>query len=472
MQMVVSQDNSTLSAQWGKIYHELESQIPSQFFTAFFSDVKATFEGDNVIILKSKDTKVLNHIKKCYRSVIENVAKTICQKKIHISFKKVEVSDDSNVNRKHPAQELQKLRKNSDKSKPAGLEINQSAYPNKISVNPNYVFERFVRGPSNEHALAAAQGCAFNQDNFSNPLYLYGGVGRGKTHLMMAIGNYIAQHYPWLKVEYSPSEILQSDLVEAFKTNSIPHFNAKYRNVDVLLIDDIQFISQNAVQTQEAIFNTFNYLYQNGKKIVISGDTAPQNLSALTDRLKSRFQSGLIIEIKEPNFETRIAILKAKSEELKLSIPFDVLKYIASSMPKQIRVLEAALIKLRFFSDIENRPIDKQMAKIALKDLVSETGSQEVSVDDILRVVALKFHIPENDIIGTSRSSSVVLARHICMYLTRKLIPRKSLAIIASDFGRSDHTTVLNAEKKVREYIDKDHSVKLQIDEILEELNF
>lgn len=297
-------------------------------------------------------------------------------------------------------------------------------------------------------------------------------MGLGKTHLMMAIGNQIQATMPWLKVQYTPAESFQTDLVEAVKNGLHAHFKARYRNVDVFLFDDIQFIGQRAEYTQEEIYHTFNYLFQNKKQIVISSDRPPQQLSKLHDRLQSRFHSGLVIDIKPPNFETRLAILQARSEEMRLAIPQEVLRYLASRFTGQVRTLEAALVKLQFFSEHEKRPIDLQMAKLALRDLPQEDTGPQVTIDEILRVVARTFRVEEAEIRGTSRVETVALARHVCMYLARDILPSLSLTQIAQAFGRSDHTTVLHAEKKIKELCDKDEAFRVQLQEIRAELQF
>ena len=453
---------------WQSILKLVEEEIPAQFFKAFFTELQAISYNGTILVIGGSDKRIINHVKQRYFSLLEKILRKKLSQGIKIDLQYM-ANPESAISPKQKAKGAdQSMYGNSKKLS----NVNQSAYPNKIAVNPQYTFERFVRGPSNEHAFAASEGAAKAPTEFHNPLYLYGGVGLGKTHLMMAIGNYIKENFSWFKIQYSPAETFQSDLVEAVATKTLPHFKAKYRNIDVLLFDDIQFISQRAEYTQEEIFHTFNYLYQNKKQIVISGDRPPQQLSTLTDRLVSRFQSGLIVDIKPPNLETRLAILKTKADEMKLEIPFEVLRYIAARVTSQIRVLEAALIKIKFISELEKHPVDLQLTKLALRDLPSEKFGPQVSIDEILRLVSKHFHVDEQEIKGNSRVEKIVLARHVCMYFTKKLLSGMSLASVASAFGRSDHTTVMHAEKKIRDIMDNDEAFRVQIQELADELQF
>ena len=227
---------------------------------------------------------------------------------------------------------------------------------------------------------------------------------------MMAIGNHVTQAYPWLKVKYCPSEIFQSDLIEAMKDKNLSYFRTRYRSVDVFLLDDVQFISKNADFTQEEIFHTFNYFYQNKKQIVISADRPPQALPQLHDRLQSRFQQGLIVDVKSPNFETRMAILKTKAQESEIPIGPDVLKYLATRFTSQVRPMEAALSILHFTAQHEKRPIDLQLAKMSLKALPQENGIHQVTIEDILRVVSRTLHVDETLILSSNRTEQVALA--------------------------------------------------------------
>ncbi|MDH5716297.1 MAG: chromosomal replication initiator protein DnaA [Spirochaetia bacterium] len=470
---ILTRENSEENTKnyWYTITEKLRKKIPSQFFSVFFSEIQEVTIENNQLILAAKDKRVINHIKKRYLNEIKEAAQEIISDNIDIIFDTDYTNQKTNENQKKKYK-FSNLENNDNLSDRAKKHQANSAYPKYIALNPNYTFERFIKGPSNEHALVAAEEAAKTPKNFHNPLYLFGGVGLGKTHLLMAIGNYISEHLPYLNVQYIPAEIFQSDLIEAMISKSLPHFREKYRNVDVLMFDDIQFIKQRAEYTQEEIFHTFNYLYQNKKQIIISADRPPQHLSHLTDRLLNRFQSGLMVDIKPPNLETRMAILKKKSDELNLDISEEVRSYISMRIKTHIRGLEAALIKLKFVSDIERKPIDLKLAKHILKDLPNENSSHEVSIDEIFKILLKTYHVDEDEIKSSSRVERVALTRHVGMYLTKKLLPTMSLSSIAAVFGRTDHTTVIHADKKIHELINNDESFNIQINELLEELQF
>lgn len=450
---------SGMESKWQKMLENLQNkyEIPEKFYEVFFNSLQLYSMENNTLTISCPSEHIKGHLhKRYYQQITESVEKTFGENiQVELIIPKEIKSKNSD------------LIQNKNE-----FMMNQSAYPSEIKLNPKYTFDRFVRGPSNDHAMAAAIGVSKSPGEYHNPMYLYGGVGLGKTHLLMAIGNQVFQDFPEKKVLYVPAEIFQSDLVEAVQNNTMPHFKAKYRNVDVFLFDDIQFIGKRAEATQEEIFHTFNYLYQNKRQVVISSDRPPHELQKLTDRLRSRFQSGLIVDIKPPNLETRLAILQTKTSEMNINVPNEVIRYIAANLSTQIRVLEAALTKLHFTSEVEKHPIDLQMAKIALRDLPIEDKGPQVSVDEIMRLVSKKFHVDENQIKSNSRVENTAMARHIGMFLTKKLIPGMSLAKIAQAFGKSDHTTVMHAEKKIREYIDSDEAIRVQIQELEEELQF
>lgn len=443
---------------WISLQEKLRKKIPVQVFSVFFKDLDVKIAEEKLTITCS-NVEVFRHVEKQYKSLIINEAKGL-------GF-----SGEITVECKNKTSLEQSTVKN--KTLPVASTVrSETAFPNRINLNPGYTFDRFIKGPSNEHAYAAASGAAQKPNDYHNPLYIYGGVGLGKTHLMMAIGNFVQQSYPWLKVKYCPSEIFQSDLIEAMKDKKLSYFRTQYRSVDVFLLDDVQFISKNADFTQEEIFHTFNYFYQNKKQIVISADRPPQALPQLHDRLQSRFQQGLIVDVKAPNFETRMAILRTKAQEAELQVSSDVIKYLASRFTSQVRPMEAALSILQFTANHEKRPIDLQMAKMALKALPQENGIHQVTIDDILRVVSRTLHVDEALIVGPNRTEHVALARHVSMYLAKSLIKGATLSFIAGAFGKRDHTTVLHADQKIRDLIDKDTALQMQIDEMLEELKF
>lgn len=479
---MLSEVSNDVTPIWEKIRNNLKEKMMPQFYNAFGSDIRPLDWNGKELIIGSNDGRVIQFIEQNYAPVIQNTLQNLTVADASVKFIEIEkqiteqeedTEESFSVSKQN--QSKGSSQKNNNKTMQEDIsaydQVKSGTYPNTIKLNPDYSFNRFIKGPSNEHALAAAVGVAANPTTYHNPLYLYGGVGLGKTHLMMAIGNEVQMKFPWMNVLYTTAETFQNDLVEAVANKTLASLRTRYRKADILLLDDIQFISQRAEFTQEEIHHMFNYLYQNKKHIVISGDRAPQELSTLTDRLVSRFSSGLFVDIKPPNLETRMAILSSKATESNMEVPSDVLRFLAGRFNTQIRMLESALTKLRFVSEIEKRPIDLQMAKIALRDLPAENMSSQISIDEVIRVVSKTFHVDENEIKSNSRVEQVAMARHVCMYLTRKLIPSMSLSNIATAFGRNDHSTVIHADKKIKEKLDEDEALAVQIQELIDELS-
>jgi chromosomal replication initiator protein len=317
-----------------------------------------------------------------------------------------------------------------------------------------YTFDTFVIGSSNRFAHAAAMAAAETPGTQYNPLFIYGGVGLGKTHLLQAIGHYALTHSPGLKVRYVTLETFTNDFINSLRDDSIEGFKAKYRTIDVLLIDDIQFL-QKKEQTQEEFFHTFNTLYDAQKQIVITSDRHPKGLATLEDRLVSRFEWGLITDIQPPDLETRVAILRKKVRADRVALADDdVLMLIASRVPTNIRELEGCLTRVVAFSSFTKRPIDVDLAREVLKD-IPETASTRVTIDLILSSVADFTGISVTEIIGDKRTRPVVEGRHLAMYLARELTDA-SLPKIGDRIGGRDHTTVLHAVEKITKLMQED----------------
>ena len=316
-----------------------------------------------------------------------------------------------------------------------------------VGLNDRYTFDTFVIGPSNRFAHAAALAAAESPGTAYNPLFIYGGVGLGKTHLLQAIGQHVLRNAPELKVRYVTIEMFTNDFINSLRDDSIEGFKNRYRTNDVLLIDDIQFLEKKE-QTQEEFFHTFNTLYDSGKQIVITSDRHPKGLRTLEDRLVSRFEWGLITDIQPPDLETRIAILrkKVRIEGIRLADD-DVLTFIASRVPSNIRELEGCLTRVVAFSSFSNRPLDVESAREVLKD-IPETASSRITIELILSTVAETTGVSITELTGDKRSRPVVEARHIAMYLARELTDA-SLPKIGERVGGRDHTTVLHAVDKI-----------------------
>jgi chromosomal replication initiator protein len=331
-------------------------------------------------------------------------------------------------------------------------------------LNPKYVFDTFVIGDSNRFPHAAAVAVAEAPAKAYNPLFIYGDSGLGKTHLLHAIGHYAQRLFPELQVKYVSSEEFTNDFINSIRDDKASAFHARYRDVDILLVDDIQFL-ENKERTQEEFFHTFNTLHSKDKQIVISSDRPPKQLSTLEDRLRNRFEWGLITDVTPPDLETRIAILSTKAAQERLPVPRDVLEYIATHIERNIRELEGALIRVAAYGSLNRSPVDRALAEIVLRDLIPDGGAPEITASTIMTATADYFGVSLDDLCGSSRSRVLTTARHIAMYLCRELTDL-SLPKIGQHFGGRDHTTVLHAERKVSTLMAERRQVFNQVTEL------
>ena len=343
--------------------------------------------------------------------------------------------------------------------------IPQKNYPN---LNPKYTFDTFVIGNSNRFAHAACVAVAESPARAYNPLFLYGGVGLGKTHLMHAIGHHIITQKKDAKVVYVSSEKFTNELINSIKDDRNEEFRNKYRNVDILLIDDIQFIAGKE-RTQEEFFHTFNSLHEANKQIIISSDRPPKEIPTLEDRLRSRFEMGLITDIQAPDFETRIAILRKKAQMENIEVSNEVTNYIAKNIKSNIRELEGALTRVIAYSSLTNRTISFDLAVEALKDIITTTKNEEITVNRIKEKVASVFNIKMEDFNSKKRTRSIAYPRQIAMYLSRELTDL-SLPKIGEEFGGRDHTTVIHAHDKIVKDIQVNEEIKSKIEKIILDL--
>ena len=337
------------------------------------------------------------------------------------------------------------------------------------TLNPKYTFDSFVIGNSNRFAHAASLAVAESPAKAYNPLFIYGGVGLGKTHLMHAIGHYILANNPKSKVVYVSSEKFTNELINSIKDDKNVEFRNKYRNVDVLLIDDIQFIAGKE-RTQEEFFHTFNDLHEANKQIILSSDRPPKEIPTLEDRLRSRFEWGLIADIQPPDFETRIAILKKKADVENLNIPNEVMVYIATKIKSNIRELEGALIRIVAFSSLTNKEIGIDLASEALKDIISSRNSKQVTIELIQDIVSSYFNLKVEDFKSSRRTRNITFPRQIAMYLCRKLTDM-SLPKIGEEFGGRDHTTVIHACEKISKGLKEDENLQDNIAELTKKIS-
>jgi chromosomal replication initiator protein len=357
-----------------------------------------------------------------------------------------------------------------DKAKPVDnhsaddSDQDEFSFSKENHLNPNYTFDNFIIGKGNQMAHAAALIVSEEPGKLYNPLFFYGGVGLGKTHLMQAIGNKRLEDHPETNVKYVTSEAFTNDFINAIQTNRTEEFRREYRDVDILMVDDIQFFAQKE-GTQEEFFHTFNDLYNNDKQIVLTSDRVPQEIPKLQERLVSRFAWGLPVDITPPDLETRIAILKNKAELDNLVIPNDTLTYIAGQIDSNVRELEGALSRVQAYSKLKDEPITTDLVYEALRGLKLSKDNRELSIVDIQNKVANYFHISINDLKGKKRMKSIVMPRQIAMYLSREMT-NNSLPKIGKEFGGKDHTTVIHACDKIAEIIKLDSDLRKEISDI------
>ncbi len=331
-------------------------------------------------------------------------------------------------------------------------------------LNPKYTFDTFVIGSSNRFAHAAAVAVAEQPAKAYNPLFVYGESGLGKTHLLHAIGHYTRTLYAGAKVRYVSSEEFTNEFINSIRDDKAAAFQRRYRDVDVLLVDDIQFLS-GKVQTQEEFFHTFNTLHNANKQIVVTSDLPPKQLQDFEDRMRSRFEWGLITDVQPPDLETRIAILRKKSAQERLSAPPEVLEYIASKISTNIRELEGALIRVTAFASLNRQPVDLPLAEVVLKDLITDQAGPEITSTIIMMQTASYFGLTVDELCGSSRSRVLVTARQIAMYLCRELTDL-SLPKIGQAFGGRDHTTVMHADRKIRHLMAERRSLYNQVTDL------
>ncbi len=334
-------------------------------------------------------------------------------------------------------------------------------------LNPKYTFENFVVGPNNSLAHAAAVAVAESPGRAYNPLFIYGGVGLGKTHLMHAVGHSVAKRFPHLRIEYVSTETFTNELINAIREDRMAEFRERYRSVDLLLVDDVQFIAGKE-RTQEEFFHTFNALYEAHKQIILSSDRPPKEILTLEERLRSRFEWGLITDIQPPDLETRIAILKMNAEQRGLRISEEVLEYIARQVTSNIRELEGALMRVIAYASLNGLELTKAVAARALSEIFAPREAQ-VEPQEVIQKVAERFGLRPEDLVGGGRKKEVVLPRQVAMYLVRELT-RASLPEIGQLFGGRDHTTVLYAIQKIQELVENDREVQRLIQSLKEAL--
>lgn len=445
-----------LSEIWEKTLNITKAELTEVSFNTWLKCIEPISMNSDTIILGVPNDFTKGILEARYKVLISNAMKLVVPQKYEIEFI---VNNDENIRNLN--------RRIQNKTHEPNL-ASQQDDTNSQFLNPKYTFDTFVIGNSNRFAHAASLAVAESPAKAYNPLFIYGGVGLGKTHLMHAIGHYILDNNPNANVVYVSSEKFTNELINSIKDDKNVAFRNKYRHVDVLLIDDIQFIAGKE-STQEEFFHTFNDLYEANKQIILSSDRPPKEIPTLEDRLRSRFEWGLIADIQPPDFETRIAILKKKADMEHLNISNDVMVFIANKIQSNIRELEGALIRVVAYSSLTNKEISIDLASEAIKDIISNK-TQKITVDLIQDVVASYFNLRIDDFKSKRRTKNVAFPRQIAMYLARKFTDL-SLPKIGDEFGGRDHTTVIHACDKITSDMAKDEGLKETINEISKKLS-
>ncbi|ABS41692.1 chromosomal replication initiator protein DnaA [Clostridium botulinum] len=439
-----------LTETWEKAINIIKGELTEVSFNTWIKSINPISLENNSLKLAVPNDFTKGILESRYKDLIVNALKLLTSKKYNIDFI---VTTEEKIEKNH----------NNEKS---NIVVNDEM---STMLNPKYTFDSFVIGNSNRFAHAASLAVAESPAKAYNPLFIYGGVGLGKTHLMHAIGHYILHNNPKSQVVYVSSEKFTNELINSIKDDKNVEFRNKYRNIDILLVDDIQFIAGKE-RTQEEFFHTFNALYEANKQIIISSDRPPKEIPTLEDRLRSRFEWGLIADIQAPDFETRMAILKKKADVEKLNIPNEVMVYIATKIKSNIRELEGALIRIVAFSSLTNKEISVDLASEALKDIISSKQTRQVTIDIIQEVVANYYNLKIEDLKSARRTRNIAFPRQIAMYLSRKLTDM-SLPKIGEEFGGRDHTTVIHAYEKISNNLKKDESLQNAIKELNKRIN-
>ena len=435
---------------WENILDAVRSSITEQTYATWFEPIRPVSITDFETTIEVPSKFYYEWIDSHYKNVILGAIKKETGNDVQLNFKIAGKNNGEQTNQKNQVKNILLSGKARD-------------YDRGSKLSGRYVFNTFVEGPNNQFARAAALSVAKSPGQTSfNPLLIYGGVGLGKTHLMQAIGNQVLSEQINAKVKYTTSEKFTTDFVSAIKSNKTSEFSSRYRDCDVLLLDDAQFL-QKKEQTQEQFFHTFNELYQRGKQIVLTTDRHPSELYGLKDRLVSRFQSGLTVDIQKPNLETRIAILQSKAEQDSLDIPDEITEFIARNIKDNIRVMEGALVKLLAYSSLFHMPITLDLARKVLKETLGRDDIKVLNIEDIIRGVSGATNVSENKLISRGRTMEVAQARQIAMYLCRELVGT-SLGDIGLHFGGRDHSTVIHACRNIENKmaIDSTFNIKVQ----------
>jgi len=436
---------------WDKGLSHIQEKVGQSIFELWFKPIKAKNFRDGTITLEIPNRFYKEWIEDNYPDIIPEALKKVSNREFRIKYRLAETTKDKDI-----------------KQRQKRLDTRQQRLASKgIYLNPKYTFDSFVVGPSNQFAHAAAMAVSDSLGKAYNPLFIYGGVGLGKTHLINSIGNRIIDTHPEYSVIYVSAEQFTNEVVSAIRHDRMGEFKEKYRNTDLFLLDDVQFIAGKE-RTQDEFFHTFNALYEKQKQIVISSDRPPKEISAITDRLKSRFAMGLIADIQPPDVEMKVAILQKKAEAEKIQLDDEVAYFLATKIKSNIRELEGSLIKLAAHSTLTGSTIDLAMAKRVLKEFLYD-DDRPVTVDQIQKAVCEFYGIRLQDIKARKRTKEVAIPRQVAMYICKKLT-ELSLSDIGKAFGGKDHATVIYACRQTEEKMEKDESFRRIVENLMERL--
>ncbi|GBF11455.1 chromosomal replication initiator protein DnaA [Tepidibacillus sp. HK-1] len=446
-----------LSSLWQKALSIIETKLSKPSFETWLKSTQISSLVNNDLTIIAPNEFARDWLESRYSGLIQDTLFEVIGEKLNIKFVIPPSASDIHLDQVSPTPK---------EVKPSNFD-EEDAHTKSL-LNPKYTFDTFVIGAGNRFAHAASLAVAEAPAKAYNPLFIYGGVGLGKTHLMHAIGHYVVQHNEKAKVLYISSEKFTNEFINSIRDNKTIEFRNKYRNIDILLIDDIQFLAGKE-STQEEFFHTFNALHEASKQIIISSDRTPKEIPTLEDRLRSRFEWGLITDIQPPDLETRIAILRKKAKAENLDIPNEVMIYIANQINTNIRELEGALIRVVAYSSLINKDMSVDLASEALKDIIPSSKPKVITIHDIQKNTAEHFSLKLEDLKAKKRTKAVAFPRQIAMYLTRELTDY-SLPKIGEEFGGRDHSTVIHAYEKVSTQLKTDPDLEKTITNLIEKI--
>jgi len=438
---------------WQKTLWQLEKNLSPQNFSTWIKPIKFVGLNKEEIHLEVPNRFILDWLMENYNELIQETISQICTISYLVKYSIKGTSSDRTNKKDSNNIHIFKFDE----------QENEKSEPQNINLNDKYTFEDFVSGSSNQFAFAAAMAVANNPATTYNPLFIYGGVGLGKTHIINAIGNTIIKKNPKTKVCYYSSEKFMNELINSIRYAKMDEFRKKFRSMDVLLIDDVQFIAGKE-RTQEEFFHTFNALYESHKQIVVTSDKFPKDIPGLEERLRSRFEWGLIADIQPPDVETKLAILKMKADQNGIFLPEDVALFLANSVSSNVRELEGYLIRIGAYASLTSTPITLNMAKEVLKDILIEKN-KEITVEEIQKCVAAHYNVKVSDLKSAKRLKTLVIPRQIAMYIARQLTS-SSYPEIGEKFGGKDHSTIIHAIKKIEKQLEEDYQIKITIENI------